>query len=147
MRDEDVITDAAGAGTKNRLSPRAAVALVQALAHDLERAGLALTHVLPVAGIDVGTLRDRLPGGAVVGKTGTYGSLGASALAGVARTRRWGRVTFAVLNRGVPVPQAQRRQDAFVAALLAEAGAESWTYRRNDAPLFADATVVRSPEP
>jgi D-alanyl-D-alanine carboxypeptidase/D-alanyl-D-alanine-endopeptidase (penicillin-binding protein 4) len=120
------LENGAGAGTTNRLSPRAAVAIVDALTAELARHGLDLTDVLPVSGIDPGTLQERLDDGglrgAVVGKTGTYGSLGACALAGVVATERWGRVTFAVLNRDVAVPEARRRQDAFVRALVAEGG-------------------------
>jgi D-alanyl-D-alanine carboxypeptidase/D-alanyl-D-alanine-endopeptidase (penicillin-binding protein 4) len=149
MRDEVRIDDAAGGGTTNRLSPRAAVALLDALARALRTYDLSLPHVLPVAGVDPGTLERRLEDpatrGAVVAKTGTIGSLGASALAGVARTARWGEVTFAVLNHGLPVPEAQRRQDAFVRALLAAGGAEPWPWERRDAPVFAAAQVTPAP--
>jgi D-alanyl-D-alanine carboxypeptidase len=72
-------------------------------------------------------LRDRLTGGAVVGKTGTIGSLSVSALAGRIRTRRFGEVTFAVIDRGLPVPEAHRRQDAFVRFILSEGEAHPFT--------------------
>ena len=116
--------------TANRFSPRAAVALVDALAAALAQKGHELTDVLPVSGIDPGTLADRLSErrGYVVGKTGTFGSQGASALAGVLRTKRYGLVTFAVLNHGVPVPEARARQDAFVRALIDATDAEPWPY-------------------
>ena len=144
--EEIVITNAAGAGKTNRLSPRAVVALYQALDRELRRHRLRLTDVLPVAGVDRGTLQRRLRGkgtrGAVVGKTGTYGSLGASSLAGVARTKRWGNVTFAILNKDVPVPEARRRQDAFVRALLEDAGALPWPYEPRPSPILAEETVV-----
>jgi D-alanyl-D-alanine carboxypeptidase/D-alanyl-D-alanine-endopeptidase (penicillin-binding protein 4) len=151
VRSAVVIDNAAGAGKTNRLSPRAAVALIRVLADELHAHGLALTDVLPVVGTDPGTLRDRLrrhpARGAVVGKTGTFGSLGVSALAGVARTRRWGDVAFAVLNCGLAVPEAQRRQDAFVEALLDAGEARPWPYRRPEHPVLADATVVVDAEP
>ncbi len=144
--EEIVITNAAGAGQTNRLSPRAAVALYGALGRELERHGLAYSDVLPVAGRDRGTLERRLDApairGAVVGKTGTYGSLGACALAGVARTRRWGDVTFAILNRDVPVLEARRRQDAFLAALLADAGARPFAYEPLPSPILAEERVM-----
>ena len=54
----------------------------------------------------------------MVAKTGTYGDYGASALAGALRGPR-GLVYFAILNHGVPIEAARRRQDAFVRALLA----------------------------
>jgi D-alanyl-D-alanine carboxypeptidase/D-alanyl-D-alanine-endopeptidase (penicillin-binding protein 4) len=146
LRDQIVIANAAGAGTQNRISPRAAVALIDALARELARTGHDLTTVLPVSGIDPGTLRGRLLAapaapGIVVGKTGTYGSEGASALAGALRTTRFGTVTFAVLNKDVPVPEARRRQDAFVTKLVAATGAEPWPYPAAAPPAFDAAQV------
>jgi D-alanyl-D-alanine carboxypeptidase/D-alanyl-D-alanine-endopeptidase (penicillin-binding protein 4) len=149
QRDEIRLDNGAGAGTTNRLSPRAAVAILDALATELTGHGLDLTDVLPVSGIDAGTLRDRLDDGglrgALVGKTGTYGSLGACALAGVVATQRWGRVTFAILNRDVAVPEARRRQDAFVRALVAEAGVGTLGYVPDPTSpvLRAETNVVR----
>ena len=148
LASEIKVTNAAGAGRTNRLSPRAAVALTQALDRELESHGLTLPDVLPVAGRDRGTLAERLDEadirGAVVGKTGTYGSLGASALAGAVRTRRHGLVTFAILNRGVPVLEARRRQDAFLAAFLSQAGAVPWSYEPRPSPSLVEETVERS---
>jgi D-alanyl-D-alanine carboxypeptidase/D-alanyl-D-alanine-endopeptidase (penicillin-binding protein 4) len=143
------LDNGAGAGTTNRLSPRVTVAILDALAAELAGHGLDLTDVLPVSGIDAGTLRDRLDDGglrgALVGKTGTYGSVGACALAGVVATQRWGRVTFAILNRDVAVPEARRRQDAFVRALVAEAGVGTLGYApaTTTPVLLAETRVVR----
>jgi D-alanyl-D-alanine carboxypeptidase/D-alanyl-D-alanine-endopeptidase (penicillin-binding protein 4) len=140
------LDNAAGAGTTNRLSPRAAVELTDALARELARHDLVLADVLPVAGVDTGTLRERLTDaatrGTVVAKTGTFGSVGACALAGVVETRRWGRVTFAVLNHGVPVPDARARQDAFVRAIVADAGGVVVDYRPDPLPTVAAATLA-----
>ena len=145
MRGEIILSNGAGAGASNRLSPRAAVALLRALAAELARHGLGLADVLPVSGIDSGTLLHRLDGpgerGVIAGKTGTYGDYGASALAGAYRSRERGVVYFAVLNHGVPVPQARERQDAFARALLQELPGEPWPYVRNEAPAFTRAQV------
>ncbi len=143
---EITIKNAAGGGTENRISPRAAVALITALRQELGRLGRDLTAVLPVSGIDPGTLHKRLLAapagrGIVVGKTGTFGSEGASALAGALRTKQFGIVTFAVLNHGVAVPEARRRQDAFVGKLAAALGAEPWPYPTAAAPAFDQALV------
>lgn len=131
-RDEIILANGAGAGSVNRLSPRATVEILDALARELARHQLDLVDVLPVSGMDAGTLRVRLDGpgerGVVVGKTGTFGSLGASALAGVVSTERFGRVTFAVLNKDVPVPAARKKQDAFVRAIIAEGGSKPLDY-------------------
>lgn len=146
LRAEIVIDNAAGAGKTNRLSPRATVAVIDALAAELARHDLDLADVLPLAGVDTGTLSGRFRAqdlrGVVVGKTGTYGSLGASALAGVARTREHGLITFAILNRGVAVPEARRRQDAFLSELLRRSGPVRWEHERILTPPFAEAEVV-----
>ena len=148
-RDEIILGDGAGANPRNRLSPRAAVALLRALNGELAKSHDTLADVLPVAGIDEGTLRHRFeaPGerGHVVGKTGTYGDYGASALAGALRTRDRGIVYFAVLNHGVPIEAARKRQDAFVRALLASFETEAWPYQRDEAPAFTRAEVVVAP--
>lgn len=146
LRSEILVTNGAGGGTENRISPRAAVALLGALRRELARYGRDVTAVLPVSGIDPGTLRERLLAapagrGIVVGKTGTYGSEGASALAGILRTERYGLVTFAILNRGVPVPEARRRQDELVTKLAAALGAKPWPYTTAAPPAFDQAEV------
>jgi D-alanyl-D-alanine carboxypeptidase/D-alanyl-D-alanine-endopeptidase (penicillin-binding protein 4) len=146
VRDEIVLGDGAGANPRNRLSPRAAVAITRALHETLAKSGRTLADVLPVAGIDEGTLRHRFdaPGeiGHVVGKTGTYGDYGACALAGALHTRDRGIVYFAILNHRVPIAPARKRQDAFVRALLRTLDTERWDYVRDEAPAFTRAQVV-----
>lgn len=147
VRDEILIDNGAGGGETNRMSARAAVAVLAELGRLVRRQGHELTDVLPVSGVDPGTLDTRLldpPArrAIVVGKTGTFGSVGSSALAGVLRTRRWGEVTFAVLNTWVPVPQARKRQDAFVTALIAATEAEPWPYTTPVRPTFTTAAQV-----
>ena len=118
---EVIITNAAGAGEANRLSPRAAVAILWELRKKMRGLGKDLPAVLPVNGRDRGTLERRLSNdryrGCIVGKTGTSGSVGASALVGVLRTDRYGQVAFAILNSWLPVPEARQRQDAFLRSL------------------------------
>jgi D-alanyl-D-alanine carboxypeptidase len=133
----------------NRLSPRVAVNLLRALDKELQSSGHALFDILPVAGIDDGTLRHRLDGpeevGRVVGKTGTYGDYGASALVGAISTTDQGTVYFAILNHGVPVPEARRRQDRFVRSLLAHLHSVPWNYQRDVRPAIARAEVLKAP--
>ena len=149
-RDEIILGDGAGAHRANRLSPRATVAILRALSAELAKSHRTLADVLPVAGIDDGTLRHRFdePGeiGHVVGKTGTYGDYGASALAGALRTRDKGLVYFAVLNHGVPTEPARKRQDAFVRALLHRFDTQAWDYQRDAAPAFTRARVEAAKE-
>lgn len=125
-RAEMVIHNAAGAGFTNRMSPRAAARLVRALDREASEHALTLHDLLPVAGIDRGTLEKRFDDettrGMVVAKTGTYAEIGISALAGAVKTKRHGVVIFAVLNKGLDVSVAKVRQEAFVRALVDEAG-------------------------
>src|SRR5262245_17705450 len=143
IRNDVVITNAAGAGDTNRLSPRAVVALLHALDRELGRYHLALPDALPVSGVDHGTLEHRLLDhrAMVVGKTGTFGDVGASSLAGAVQTQRWGVVTFAILNSWVPVPEARRRQDAFVRALVDAGGGIPWHYHAPKAAPFTEANL------
>ena len=131
---EIVIENGAGLSRENRLSARAVVAQIEILEDVLAADGARLRDVLPVAGVDPGTLADRLDGpsarGTVVGKTGTLPSVEVSALAGVVSTRRFGRITFAILNHGLPVGEARRKQDAFLKFVLREAGARPLAYER-----------------
>jgi D-alanyl-D-alanine carboxypeptidase/D-alanyl-D-alanine-endopeptidase (penicillin-binding protein 4) len=149
MRAEITLGDGAGTDPSNRLSPRAAVKLLRALEKELAVSGHALPDILPVAGVDDGTLRDRLNGpgeaGHVVGKTGTFGDYGASALVGAIPTTDRGTVYFAILNHGVPVPQARLRQDRFVRALLVRLHSTPWSYRRDPRPAIARAEVLSAP--
>jgi D-alanyl-D-alanine carboxypeptidase/D-alanyl-D-alanine-endopeptidase (penicillin-binding protein 4) len=134
MSSEISLGDGAGTDPSNRLSPRATVKLLRALEKELATSGHALYDILPVAGVDDGTLRDRLNGpgeaGRVVGKTGTTDH---------------GTVYFAILNHNVPVPQARQRQDRFVRALLAQLHSVPWKYVRDSRPAVARAQVTIVP--
>ena len=145
MRTEITLGDGAGTDPRNRLSPRAAVSLLRALDKELSASGHALFDILPVSGIDDGTLRHRLDEseqvGRVVGKTGTFGDYGASALVGAISTSDQGTVYFAILNHGVPVPEARRRQDRFVRALLTHLHSVPWNYQRDVRPAIARAEL------
>ena len=145
MRSEITLGDGAGTDPRNRLSPRAAVSLLRALDTELGTTGHALFDILPVSGIDDGTLRHRLDesteAGRVVGKTGTFGDYGASALVGAISTSDRGTVYFAILNHGIAVPEARRRQDRFVRALLTHLHSVAWNYQRDVRPAIARAEV------
>ncbi len=147
MRSEISLGDGAGTDARNRLSPRAAVKLLRALEQELASSGHSLVDALPVSGIDAGTLRERLdaPGeaGHIVGKTGTFGDYGASALIGAIPTSDLGTVYFAILNHAVPVAEARRRQDRFLRALLGHLHSLAWNYQPDTRPavLRAQATL------
>ncbi len=151
MRDEITLGDGAGTDGRNRLSPRVAVKLLRALELELVHSGHQLVDILPVAGIDAGTLHDRFNApdqvGRVVGKTGTFGDYGASALIGAIPTSDRGTVYFAILNHGVPVPTARGRQNRFVAALLARLHTVPWNYQPDARPAIARARLDAASTP
>jgi D-alanyl-D-alanine carboxypeptidase/D-alanyl-D-alanine-endopeptidase (penicillin-binding protein 4) len=77
-----------------------------------------------------------------VGKTGTFGEYGASALIGALRSRERGTVYFAILNHGVPVAEARRRQDQLLRVLFERLRVVPWTYPRDTRPAVALAEAI-----
>lgn len=125
--DEVRIVQASGLRT-NRITARGTVLMLRRLVEWLESHDMEPEDVLPVAGVDAGTLRLRLnrrnERGAVVAKTGTLVATdgGVSALAGVVYTEEYGPLLFAILNASGPVTEYRRFQDQFVRDLLQEFG-------------------------
>jgi D-alanyl-D-alanine carboxypeptidase/D-alanyl-D-alanine-endopeptidase (penicillin-binding protein 4) len=112
----------------NRITPRATVTLFRELVFWLNLNNLQPQDVLPVAGVDRGTLQRRFVGnnyrGAVIGKTGTLPGTdgGVSTLAGIMYTRDYGPVLFAIFNTKGSVSTYRRLQDDFLKGFLAESG-------------------------
>ncbi len=144
-RSSMVIDNAAGDGRTNRLSPRSSVAMFEALERTLAARGLSFADVLPVAGVDPGTLEDRLAAppyrGAVAAKSGTVRVLRITTLAGAAYTRKYGRTLFAIMLRGVPLWEARERQNAFLRGLLDAAGSRPLPARPPAPPAFREARL------
>lgn len=98
--EEINIATTSGLGA-NYISPRGTVQIFRKLIKYLNSKGLQIEELLPIAGIDAGTLQRRFTDafrGSVVAKTGTLS--GVSALAGVAYTRSKGPLLFVIYNRG-----------------------------------------------
>ena len=112
----------------NRITPRATVTLFRELVFWLNLNNLQPQDVLPVAGVDRGTLQRRFVGteyrGAVIGKTGTLPGTdgGVSTLAGIMYTKDYGPVIFAIFNSKGSVATYRRLQDDFLKGFLAESG-------------------------
>ncbi len=112
----------------NRITPRATIQLFRELVFWLNLNNLQPQDVLPVAGVDVGTLRRRFVGeefrGAVIGKTGTLPGTdgGVSTLAGIAYTRNRGPVIFAIFNTMGSVATYRKLQDDFLKGFIVESG-------------------------
>ena len=140
-----VIENAAGDGRMNQLSPRAVVAMFDALGRLLAKRGLSFSDVLPVAGVDPGSLRGRLAvpryRGMVAAKSGTVRGLRISVLAGLAQTRKYGRTLFAIMIRGVPLGVARERQNAFLRGLLDAGGPRALRSRPASPPAFMEALL------
>ncbi len=112
----------------NRITPHGIVLMMRHLVSWLNLHNMLPEDIMPVAGVDPGTLRGRLTTidyrGAVVAKTGTLPGTdgGVSTLAGIMYTRDRGPVVFAIFNSHGPVNTYRRMQDNLVKNLIAECG-------------------------
>jgi D-alanyl-D-alanine carboxypeptidase len=117
----------------NRISPRGTIALLRELVKWLGVHNMAPEDVMPVAGVDAGTLHARLTEmdyrGTVVAKTGTLPGTdgGVSTLAGIMYTRDRGPIIFAIFNTRGPVSTYRRMQDSLLKDLIAECGGAAIT--------------------
>lgn len=120
--DNIVLASTSGLGV-NRVTPRAMMTILRALRSELYKDKLALWDILPVAGIDPGTLEDRYTDprsrGSVVAKTGTLVRTdgGASSLVGQMKTKSGRVVLFVILNQGGDVPRFRQNQDQIVSTI------------------------------
>ena len=111
----------------NRVTPNAMMKLLRALRTDLARYKLTFADIMPVAGIDKGTLEERFDSdfarGSLVGKTGTLPNTdsGVSALAGEVNTRN-GRLLFVIFNMRGSVPKFRSFQNGFVSLVQGQFG-------------------------
>lgn len=104
----------------NRVTPRAMMKIFRGLRAELQKYKLSPSDIMPVAGIDPGTLEDRFTGpawqGSVIAKTGTLVRTdgGASALVGQMRTASGEVLLFVILNQGGSVLRFRQNQDLMV---------------------------------
>jgi D-alanyl-D-alanine carboxypeptidase len=104
----------------NRVSPRVMIKIYRALRTELRKHRLDPSSIMPVAGIDPGTLEDRFTGlpwrGSVIAKTGTLIRTdgGASSLVGQLRTARGEVLLFVIMNQGGSVSRFRENQDYLV---------------------------------
>jgi D-alanyl-D-alanine carboxypeptidase/D-alanyl-D-alanine-endopeptidase (penicillin-binding protein 4) len=112
----------------NRITPQGTVKLLRHLVLWLNFNNLLPQDVLPVAGVDVGTLRTRFTAidyrGSVIGKTGTLPATdgGISTLAGFVFTRDRGVLLFAIFNTHGNVTTFRRLQDSLIKEMIEESG-------------------------
>jgi D-alanyl-D-alanine carboxypeptidase/D-alanyl-D-alanine-endopeptidase (penicillin-binding protein 4) len=112
----------------NRITPRGTVQILRELVYWLNLNNMQPQDILPVAGMDVGTLQRRFTSleyrGGVIGKTGTLPATdgGVSTLAGILYTRDKGPVLFAIFNTKGSVTTYRRLQDDFLKKFITECG-------------------------
>jgi D-alanyl-D-alanine carboxypeptidase/D-alanyl-D-alanine-endopeptidase (penicillin-binding protein 4) len=125
----------------NRITPRASLKILRALIALLDKYSLKPEDIMPVAGVDSGTLMGRFTGdeikGAVIAKTGTLFSTdrGVSTLVGLAFTKSRGTLLFAVFNSDGRIHAYRHLQDDFIEQMVTEFGGASPVARHEDALL------------
>jgi serine-type D-Ala-D-Ala carboxypeptidase/endopeptidase (penicillin-binding protein 4) len=130
----------------NRVTPRAMMKLLRVLRNDLARNKMTFADIMPVAGIDKGTLENRFDNdfatGSVVGKTGTLPNTdgGVSALCGEINTRN-GKLLFVIFNQRGGVQKFRAFQNNFVSTIQGQfGGAAPMAYN----PVTLDARLAKT---
>lgn len=120
------IQTASGLGI-NRVTPRAMMRLLRQLKGQLDNWKMTYADIMPVAGLDDGTLEGRFATdysrGSVVGKTGTLGRTdsGVSTLAGEMTTRN-GKFLFVIFNQRGSVARFRAFQNNYIALIQGQFG-------------------------
>lgn len=119
--EEFVLASSSGLGI-NRVTPRAQMKLLRTLRNELEKNKMTFADIMPVAGVDDGTLENRFnttfSAGSVVGKTGTLPRTdgGVSTLSGEINTRK-GKLLFVIFNQRGNVSRFRSFQNSYVAII------------------------------
>ena len=104
----------------NRISPRVMMKIYRELRLELQKHGLSPSAIMPVAGIDPGTLEDRFTSlawrGSVIAKTGTLVRTdgGASSLVGQMQAANGEVLLFVIMNQRGSVWRFRENQDYLV---------------------------------
>lgn len=133
--EEFQIASSSGLGI-NRVTPRAMMKIFRALHNEMARSKISPTDIMPVAGIDEGTLKNRFTDfntrGSVIGKTGTLPQTdsGASSLVGQMATAKGEILFFVIFNQRGNVSRFRSYQDQFVSYVQnSRGGAASFAYQ------------------
>ena len=135
LPDDFMISSLSGLGV-NRVSPRTMMKIFRALREELRKHKLSTTDIMPVAGIDPGTLQDRFTGpawrGSVIGKTGTLIRTdgGASSLVGQMKTAGGETLLFVIMNQQGNVLRFRLNQDYLVMQIQnSRGGPKAFSYK------------------
>ncbi len=130
----------------NRVTPAAMMKLLRVFRSELALNRMSFVDIMPVAGLDVGTLEGRFATdysrGSVVGKTGTLAQTdaGVSALAGEINTRQ-GRFLFVIFNQRGSVGRFRAFQNSYISLIQGQFGGPvSLAY----SPVSLDARLART---
>ena len=133
--DELKIATLSGLGV-NRASPRAMMKIYRALHAELKKNGLSPAAIMPVAGIDPGTLEDRFKTlawrGSVIAKTGTLLRTdgGASSLVGQMKAANGEVLLFVIMNQRGSIWRFRENQDYLVMLVQnTRGGPKAFDYR------------------
>ncbi len=130
----------------NRVTPQAQMRLLRTFRAFLERNNMSFSDVMPVAGLDDGTLRARFNNlynlGSVVGKTGTLGRTdgGVSTLSGQINTQN-GTYLFVIFNQRGSVSRFRGFQNSLVPLLQSVLGGAA---KLNYSPVSMDQRLART---
>ncbi len=120
----------------NRVTPQAMMKIFRALRNELARYKLSPSDIMPVAGIDPGTLQKRYTDfqsrGSVIAKTGTLIRTdgGVSALVGQMRARNGETLLFVIFHQRGNVLRFRESQDALIAQIQkTRGGPAAFNYR------------------
>ena len=133
--DEIKLASLSGLGI-NRVTPRAMMRIFRELRKELQKNKLSPAEIMPVAGVDPGTLEDRFTGpvwqGSVIAKTGTLIRTdgGASSLVGQMRTAKGETLLFVIMNQRGNVVRFRENQDYLVMQVQnSRGGPKAFDYR------------------
>ena len=146
--EELMISSLSGLGV-NRVTPLTMMKIFRSLRDELRKSKLSPSDILPVAGIDPGTLQERFTGlpwrGSVIAKTGTLARTdgGASALVGQLQAANGEVLLFVIMNQHGNVVRFRENQDFFVMQVQnSRGGPKAFEYRPR--PLMMDLSDTES---
>jgi serine-type D-Ala-D-Ala carboxypeptidase/endopeptidase (penicillin-binding protein 4) len=120
----------------NRVTPRAMMKIFRGLRNELQKHSLTPADIMPVGGIDPGTLEDRFTGpaweGSVIAKTGTLVRTdgGASSVVGQMKTASGDVLLFVIMNQRGSVLRFRQNQDRLVMQVQnSRGGPKSFGYK------------------
>ncbi len=138
----------------NRVTPRAMMKIFRSLRDELAKYKMSPADIMPVAGIDPGTLERRYTiapsRGSVIAKTGTLIRTdgGASALVGQMQTASGETLLFVIFNMYGNVLRFREYQDALVSQIQSTHGGPApFKYQPQPFSLRLAGTQLNSPQP